>query len=242
MKDLHTHLLYGIDDGSSSIEESIMLLKEMQLNGIDEIMLTPHYIENSKYNCNNFQKKELFAKLEERIKQEQINIKIHLGNEVFITDNFIQLLEEGEIYPLNGSKYLLFEFPLGPTYNNTSEIISKLISKGYTPVLAHPERYHVFQDHPELAEEYLRMGIHFQGNFTSLFGRYGKGAEKTLKTLLKNKQITFIGSDVHHHVDFNKKKVEKKLLRITKDKQYVENLLVNNFNKVINNEEIGILR
>jgi len=242
MKDLHSHLLYGIDDGSNSIEESILLLKELKSKGTNEIILTPHYIGNSKYNCNNSKKKELFDKLKERLKEEGIDIKIYLGNEVFITDNFLQLLKDDQIFTLNDSRYILFEFPLGPTYNNTSEIISELISKGYTPVLAHPERYHVFQEHPELAEEYLRMGIHFQGNFTSLFGKYGRSSEKTLKVLLKRKQITFLGSDIHHKVDVSRKKVEKKLLKITKDKQYVEDLLENNFDKVIKDEEIGILR
>ena len=131
---------------------------------------------------------------------------------------------------------------MGPIYNNTSEIISILISKGYTPILAHPERYPRFQEHPELAEEYLRMGVHMQGNFTSLFGKYGRTSEKTLKYLLKKHYISFLGSDVHHEVNYSAKKLEKKLLRITKDKEYVADLMGNNFDKVINKEEIGILR
>ena len=53
MKDLHSHLLFGIDDGSQSIEESIQILKQMEKSGITDLMITPHYVENSKYNCNN---------------------------------------------------------------------------------------------------------------------------------------------------------------------------------------------
>ncbi|MCI8460807.1 MAG: capsular biosynthesis protein [Bacilli bacterium] len=242
MKDLHSHILYGIDDGSQTIEESIAILKESKKQGIDEIILTPHYIENSKYNCNNKNKEELFNKLKERVEEENIDIKIYLGNEVFFTDNFLSLLKQKEITTLNNSKYILFEFPMGPIYNNTSEIISILISKGYTPILAHPERYPRFQEHPELAEEYLRMGVHMQGNFTSLFGKYGRTSEKTLKYLLKKHYISFLGSDVHHEVNYSAKKLEKKLLRITKDKEYVADLMGNNFDKVINKEEIGILR
>ena len=86
------------------------------------------------------------------------------------------------------------------------------------------------------------MGVHLQGNFTSLFGKYGKTSLKTLKYLLKKHYISFLGSDVHHQVNYSEKKLRKKLLKITKDAAYVENLLVNNFDKVINNEEIGILR
>ncbi len=242
MKDLHSHILFGIDDGCNSIDEAINLLKESKKQGIDEIILTPHYIENSKFNCNNTEKKALFEKLKSKLAEENIDIKMYLGNEIFFTDNFLDLLEKDEICTLNNSKYILFEFPMGPIYNNTSEIISFLISNGYIPILAHPERYSRFQEHPEIAEEYLRMGVHLQGNFTSLFGKYGKTSLKTLKYLLKKHYISFLGSDVHHQVNYSEKKLRKKLLKITKDAAYVENLLVNNFDKVINNEEIGILR
>jgi len=242
MKDLHTHILFNIDDGSNSIEESITILKKMEHLGITDVMLTPHYIENSKYNCNNKEKKELLDTLKKRAKEENISINLYLGNEVFFTESFIELIEKKEISTLNGSKYLLMEFPMGPVYNSTSLVISEVISKGYNPILAHPERYPRFQEHPQIAEEYLRMGVHLQGNFTSLFGKYGKKSEKTLIYLLKKKQISFLGSDVHHDPKFNIKKLEKKLLKITRDKKYVEDLLNNNFDKVINNEEIEIIR
>lgn len=242
IKDLHCHLLYGIDDGSRSIEESIALLKEMENEGISECILTPHYIEESDYQCNNKDKKVLFKKLIKKAKEENISIKMYLGNEAFITANFIELIKKEEIQTLNKSKYLLFEFPMRHIYNNTSIIINELVSNGYIPILAHPERYYVFQRHPELLEEYLRTGLLLQGNFTSLFGKYGKKAAKTLKLLLKKKWITFLGSDTHHDIKFNSKKLEKKLLRITKDKEYVENLLYKNFDRVINDEEIGMLR
>ena len=242
MKDLHCHLLYGIDDGSKSQEESIKLLKQMEKEGITECILTPHYIEESEYTCNNKEKEKLLKELQKKVKEENINIKLYLGNEAFITTNFIQLIKKGEIRTLNKSKYLLFEFPMRQIYNNTGYIVNELVSNGYIPVLAHPERYAAFQKHPNLLEEYLRTGLLLQGNFTSLFGKYGKTAQKTLKLLLKKKWITFLGSDTHHDVNFNSKKLEKKLLRITKDKEYVKALMGENFDKVINNEDIAMLR
>ena len=63
MKDIHSHLLYGIDDGSKSIEESISLLKEMKKHGTTDLILTPHYVEGSNYNCNNESKEKLFTEL-----------------------------------------------------------------------------------------------------------------------------------------------------------------------------------
>ena len=242
MKDIHSHLLYGIDDGSKSIEESILLLKEMKKHGVDELILTPHYVEESNYNCNNKSKEKIFEELKNKVEEENIDIKLYLGNEVFITTKFIELLKNNEIATLNNSKYLLFEFPLRHVYKNTSEIISDIVSNGYIPVLAHPERYEIFRHHPNKVEEYLRKGVLMQGNLTSLFNVYGRESRKTLEYFLKRKWITFLGSDTHHKVQFDSKKLEKKLLKITKDPNSVEDLLNNNFDKIINNEDIAMIR
>ena len=242
MKDLHSHLLFGIDDGSKDISESISLLKEAEKQGITELMITPHYIEESKYNCNNEDKKKRFDQLVQAVKDEGINIKLYLGNEVFINDNFIKLLKKKEITTLNNSKYILLEFPLGNMLYNTKDIIYELVVAGYVPVLAHPERYRIFQSHPDHIEEYLRMGVLLQGNYKSLFGKYGSQAKKTLIYFLKKHQITFLGSDCHHEKDFKIKKLKKKLKSIVKSDNMIEDLLENNFNKVVANENFGIRR
>ena len=72
MKDIHSHLLYGVDDGSKSLEESIELLRKMEKAGVTDLMLTPHYIENSKYICNNKSKKKIFNILSTAVKNENI--------------------------------------------------------------------------------------------------------------------------------------------------------------------------
>ena len=242
MKDLHSHLLYGIDDGSKTLAESIKLLKEMELAGVTDLILTPHYVENSKYSCNNLQKIEIFKELKEKAQEEKISINLYLGNEVFFTTEFLKYLKENEIRTLNNSKYLLFEFPVANVYRNSLEILQELTKNGCVPILAHPERYPFFQKQPEAIYEFLKAGVHLQGNFTSLFGKYGKTAEKTLKFFLQKHWISFLGSDTHHEVKYNSKKLEKKLLRITKDKDYVEDLLFNNFDRVIKDEDMQIVR
>lgn len=242
MKDCHSHLLFGIDDGSKSIEESISLLKEMEEAGTTDLILTPHYVENSKYNCNNKEKEKLLKELQKECKKENINIKLYLGNEVFFVSNILELLEKKEIKTLNDSKYLLFEFPMSNIYSNSIEILRKVIKAGYIPILAHPERYLPIQKNPKEIEKFLQAGILLQGNFTSLFVKYGRTSKRVLKYFLKRKWITVLGSDTHHDVHYSKKKLEKKLLRITKDKEYVEDLLKNNFDRIVNNQEIGMIR
>ena len=242
MKDLHTHILFGVDDGCKDISESISLLKEAERQGITELVITPHYIKSTKYTCNNEERKKKFIELQETAKKENINIKLYLGNEVYITEDFIKLLKKGEIQTINDSKYLLLEFPMGNMLFNTKDIIYELVVSGYVPVLAHPERYRIFQKHPDHIEEYLRMGVLLQGNYKSLYGKYGKEAKKTLTYYLKKNKITFLGSDCHHEKDFKLKKLKKKLKSLVKSDNIVEDLLENNFNKVISNENLGIRR
>ena len=242
MKDCHSHLLYGIDDGSKSIEDSIELLRKMEKAGTTDLILTPHYVENSKYNCNNKKKLELFKEFQKRAKEENISVNLYLGNEVFFTTNFLTLLKKKEIRTLNNSKFLLFEFPMNNSVPNAIEICNELIKKGYVPILAHPERYGTYQRNPAALEDLLQSGILMQGNLTSLFGKYGRTPKKTLELFLKKKWITVLGSDTHHDVKYNRKKLEKMLLRITKDRDYVQELLEDNFDRIINDKEIGIKR
>lgn len=242
MKDIHCHLLYGIDDGSNDIEESISLLKRMEKSGTTDVIVTPHYIRNSKFNCDNKTKKELLKQLIEKKNENNIKINLYLGNEVFFTSHILDLIREGEIRTLNNTRYLLVELPLHNKYHNTLDVVQKIVSKGVIPVLAHPERYEIFQKDPDYLEEYLRAGVLMQGNFTSLFGKYGPKAKKLLTYYLKKKWITFLGSDTHHEVKYNEMKLYKMLLKITKDKEYVEDLMFNNFDKVINDEDISMIK
>ena len=149
-KDLHCHLLPGIDDGSRTIEESIETLRRAEKEGVTEIVLTPHYIENTRYNCNNKNKKELFVKLNDAMHEAGIDIKLYLGNENYMSENFVELLKNKEIMTINNSRYLLFEFPLNQIYQNSKEVLYELVTMGCVPILAHPERYRDFQKHPEL--------------------------------------------------------------------------------------------
>lgn len=241
MKDLHAHLLYGIDDGCETIEEAIQLLKEMEESGVTDVILTPHYVEKTKYSCNNQEKKILFDQLKEKAGNEGLTIRLYLGNEVFFTENFIELLKNNEIRTLNNSKYLLFEFPMANIYRDSLEILQELITTGCVPILAHPERYYLFQKYPDAIKEFLQAGIHLQGNFTSLFGKYGKEAKKTLEYFIEKHWISFLGSDCHHDVSYDRKGIEKKLLQLTKDEEYVKDLLENNFEKVIHDEDMAIV-
>ena len=112
MIDMHSHLLFSIDDGSKSIDESIKILKNLAEVGYTDIILTPHYIEESKYSSNKKNNLSILKIMKEEIKKENIQINLYLGNEIFINDNIPKLLKEKEITTLNDSNYLLIELPM----------------------------------------------------------------------------------------------------------------------------------
>ncbi|MCI9585409.1 MAG: hypothetical protein HFH45_02085 [Bacilli bacterium] len=239
MKDLHTHVMYGIDDGSRTIEESMTMLERLSNEGVTDVMLTPHYIENSKYNCNNKNKKQLFKKIKQEAQRRGININIYLGNEIMVNNNIMNLFNT-EIATLNASKYLLIELPMEKEFDDLDLVIKELTSNGVIPIIAHPERYSYVKDNYKWLEEYLKMGVLFQSNYESLFGKYGKEAKKTIKKLLKHNMVHFLASDIHHESSkCNLKKLHKKLKRIIKSEDNINDLLNNNFTKVIKNEDIN---
>ena len=241
MKDLHSHILMGIDDGSKEQKESLEILKKAEKEGITDIMLTPHYIKNTNWSENNLGKQNKLAELKEEIIKNNIKINLYLGNEVYIDEELLKLIKEGEIATLNGTRYILIELPLMNELQNTKEILFNLVTNNYIPIIAHPERYHYIQTNPEKIEEYLEMGALLQGNYQSLLGKYGQKAKTTLKILLKNNKIQFLASDIHRKTDeYYLKKTNKKLEKLIKNKKTVEDLLDGNFEKVINNEIISI--
>ncbi|MCI8347411.1 MAG: hypothetical protein HFJ12_05665 [Bacilli bacterium] len=235
MKDIHSHILYGIDDGSRGVEESIELLDHLYYHGVTDIILTPHYIENSKYSCNNKKKAELLQELQQQYKK----INLYLGNEVYITENILDLLKKEEIMTLNYSRYLLIELPMNSEIKNLDSIIFDLVRNNIIPIIAHPERYRYVQKNIHYFDEFRNMGILLQGNYESLFNQYGSSAKKTLKKLLREDMISFLASDMHRigymtHIEL----LDKKLARIVKDTKKRKALLEDNIEKVIHDEDI----
>lgn len=198
MVDIHNHLLYGIDDGSKSIEESIDILKDMEKVGYTDIILTPHYITDSSYNNPRSDNIKRLNILKEKLKEENIQINLFLGNEIFMDDDIHKLLEEDLISSLNDTNYLLIELPMSGEYSGYQEIFKYLLSLGYKVVLAHPERYISFQEDFSKVYELEEMGVYFQSNIDSLVGKYGPAAEKMIIRLLKENKLVFLATDIHH--------------------------------------------
>lgn len=197
MIDIHNHILYGIDDGSTSLEESLLLLKKMSEIGFKQIIMTPHYMEGTSYQASNKTKESLLHTLEESCKRENILVDLHLGNEVFVSENIKNYIDSGEIQTMNGTRYLLIEFPFHNAVPHVEGILEMLQAEGITPIVAHPERYVYFQKNPREMMSLIECGALFQCNFESIIGHYGKKAEETITYLLKHNMVHFLATDVH---------------------------------------------
>lgn len=237
MKDLHCHLLYGIDDGSRSLDESIHLLKQMSLSGITEVILTPHYIGKSKYIANNKDKNKLLTELKKRVAKEKLNIKLYLGNEIYLDEDILSNIKKNEISSLNDSKYLLIELPVLNCPHNVKNIFSELKYNGYKVILAHPERYQYVIENINILKDFIDMGVLLQGNYTSLLGKYGKDSKKALIRILKKGWISFLSGDIHHEITCDEEKIRKKLRWYIKNED-IDRLLNKNFDLIVKNEDV----
>ncbi len=196
MIDFHSHILPNVDDGSKSVEETFELLEEAKNAGFEGVISTSHYMEEY-YEVNVAERKVWINALAENLYKKNINLKLYLGNEIYFTENLINLLETGKATSINNSNYVLFEFPLNSNPMNMYDIIYDMLEYKLIPVLAHPERYSFVQKEPEIVYDLIQKGVLMQSNYGSILGRYGEKAELISRKLLENNMVHFLGSDVH---------------------------------------------
>ena len=191
MTDCHSHILPGVDDGIKSMTESLSLLDSMEQQGITRVWLTPHIMEDYPNTT---------AALRERFAELQVaytgGIELHLAAEYMLDSLFEERLEADDLLPLDEDRrYLLVETSYFNPPMNMHSILRGIQSRGYYPLLAHPERYR-YMDMDEYRT--LRdMRIAFQLNVPSLTGMYGRSAQEKAETLLRAQMYDIKGCDMH---------------------------------------------
>ena len=235
MIDVHSHLIYNVDDGSKSLEESINIIKKYNEIGIKDIILTPHYITDTIYISEKNNNKKIMESLKKELKKENIDTNLYLGNEIYIDKDIEILLNNKKISSLNDSKYLLIELPMSGEYDGYFDIFLDLINLGYSVVLAHPERYGSFQKDFKKIYELKNIGVLFQCNIGSILGDYGKHSKKTIKRMMKEKLIYMFGTDIHHSKkDYLFLEKAKNKLKKYYTEEEIEDILKENARKIIN--------
>ena len=198
MIDIHTHIIPGIDDASQTMDASIKMARNAYENGVNTLIATPHCnIEGVFENYYDQSFVDRFLYLEEAIKKENIPLQLHLGMEVYATEEVPELLKKGKITTLNQSKYILIEFSFQKDSLLIEFLLQELVQLGYVPIIAHPERYPYVQKHPDMVYDWIEQGCYIQINKGSIMGNFGFSARNTAIYLLECKLASFVASDGH---------------------------------------------
>lgn len=189
--DWHSHILPGVDDGISKMDESLEVLSYYEEIGIKEVWLTPHIMEDIPNTTD-----ELRQRFEELKAAYSGSVKLNLAAENMIDNLFIERLENNDFLPIGDKgQHLLVETSYFQPPIDLYKTLKRIKEKGYCPILAHPERYGYMDD---TAYDYLiGMGVKLQMNLMSLVGAYGKPAQVKATNLLMKGYYSFFGSDLH---------------------------------------------
>ena len=230
MIDLHLHILPEIDDGSSSLEESVRMAKRLSELGFKGAFCTSHYIADSPQAADNQTKNRLREKLQAELDKAGIKLKLLPGNEIYIDPKMVDLLTTKKATCLGGdfnarkkNQHVLFELPFYAEVSYLRDIIFELKAKGLVPILAHPERYLFIQKKKEVIFEIVKLGVKLQSNYGSIVGQYGGKAKKIMKFLLKNRLVSYLGTDIHRaegSLFLKFEKAEKKIIKLIGETEY----------------------
>ena len=194
--DIHTHVLYGVDDGAPSLEYALQMLENAAASDVEWLAVTPHCNVPScdgNYLDDNLRRR--FAQLQEAA--ADIPVRLVLGAEVRVTADLPALLAQGCIPTINGGRYLLTEFRMDADESEFLPALQAILERGYIPLVAHPERYRAVCRQPQMVEEWLDGGCHIQMTGGSIMGAYGKTVQRTAQELLRCDYVACIASDAH---------------------------------------------
>ena len=192
--DYHCHLLPGVDDGVQTLEETLEILSLYESLGVRRVFLTPHIMEDMPNTPEELRSR--FAELQKAYAEAGGTVELNLSAENMLDSLFEERLEKGELLTLGAEgDRLLVETSYFTPPMNFHALLERVKSKGYFPVLAHPERY-IYMDEKEY-KALKAMGIRFQLNYYSPVGIYGTEAKKKSEWLLSQGFYDLTGSDTH---------------------------------------------
>lgn len=194
--DIHSHVLPGIDDGAKTKEDSEFLLENMINFGFKKVITTPHTIKYVWENTSEIINNTLKATKED-LSDLSNKVQLKAASEYLMDDHFVSLFKKGELLTLKDKMVLVEMSYINPPIQ-LFDIIFELQVAGYTPILAHPERYNFYHNNFEAYNKLKKAGCYFQMNLLSSVGYYGKPVTETANKLLKKSMIDFVGSDFHH--------------------------------------------
>jgi len=236
--DLHAHVLPGVDDGAVDMAKSLEMLQNAVASNVVSLAVTPH--------CNvpglfdNYQNDRLLNRFQElKHAAEHIPIRLVLGAEVHATDDLPVLLQQDLLPTINGSRYMLIEFPFRCAEETLDLFLDYVLDAGYIPLVAHPERYHAVCRNPNIVDGWLNKGCHLQVNGSSMAGSFGRTVQKTADWLFRNDLVCCVASDAHNTTRRSNFLIHAyDHLVLCYGKRYADILMWENPNRICNNEDL----
>lgn len=203
--DNHSHILFGLDDGVKTAEESLSILSWLEEQGLQELWLTPHVMEDVPNTSEAI--KARFAELSAMYKGP---IRLRLAAEYMMDTLFRERLEKRDLL-LHGEDRVLVETSILAPPIGFYDLLDEIMSAGYRPLLAHPERYRYMS-----SKDYARLhskGVLMQLNLPAVTGYYGRDAAKRARCLLDKGWYAMTGSDCHRKHVITRQYGEKRVLK-----------------------------
>jgi protein-tyrosine phosphatase len=193
MIDIHSHILWGLDDGARTLEDSIAMARMAAEHGTTDLVATPH--ANPTYK---FDPDVIAQRLAELNAATGGAPRIYSGCDFHLSyDNIQDAVAHPRKYTINQSKYLMVEFSDLLVFKNTSEILDHLMHAGMTPVITHPERNGLLRQRVEEMAQWVDAGARVQITAQSLLGEFGRRAREFCHNLLARRLVHFVASDAH---------------------------------------------
>jgi protein-tyrosine phosphatase len=197
MIDIHHHLLWGLDDGSTSLDNSVAMAKMAVADGITHVVCTPHANEQYAYDPTVIAHK--VAELQLALDIAGVTLKLGQGSDFHMSyDNIQEAKVDPRKFSINGKGYLLIELPDYGISRNLAETLYQLQLAGLTPILTHPERNATLQADEQRMTEWIRGGLLVQVTAGSVMGYMGKTAQRLAHRMLENRWVHFLATDAHN--------------------------------------------
>lgn len=238
--DIHNHSIFGVDDGSKSMDMSLAMMDIAYEEGIRGIILTPHYNKRI-WDVDGETIEAVYKQLTEKVNEKYPDMQLYLGCEIYYNQETEGDLAEGRISSMAGSKYILIEFNTSESYRRIKQAVVEALQNDYLPIIAHVERYECIMKDASLIGELIDQGAYIQVNAKTIDGENGRAAKKLAKGLLKQHLVHFVGTDAHRdsgrapYIQNSYKYVAKKF-----GHDYAQEIYVYNPQSVIANEYIEI--
>ncbi len=200
--DIHSHLLPGIDDGVTSWEEAMEIVRSLVSMGFSRLVTTPHIMQDA-YRNSPETILPLLDELKARAAREGLSVELSAAAEYYLDETLLAKILNQEALMTFGDSYLLFETNFISEPLHLKEFLFRAAIRGYKPVLAHPERYTFLFDNRTLVEDLYNRGVLFQLNLASLTGYYSRPAQQLAEWLIDRGWVHFLGSDIHRAVQLD---------------------------------------